>query len=211
MRGNLSVRVMRTCRRHATASFAIEPHELFVFPLTDGAVSEKTLAKDTGAGDVTERPRLHLYWLSVSASEMTSRWASLITYYINFTRTVCVCECVCARLSIPKTPPCPAPCHQPGPGVNDCAVRALSDLQHMGGLETHSYVFSAPDVTEYGLSGKKAISIIPTGLEDGPGVKLTTLTEYYGLQSPLTVTVQANLQCSVSTQPPWTCSEFNWI
>ena len=32
-----------------------------------------------------ERPRLHLYWLSVSASETTSHWASLITHYINIT------------------------------------------------------------------------------------------------------------------------------
>lgn len=80
--------------------FAIEPYELF-FLLTDGAVSEKTLAKDTGAGDVTERPRLHLYWLSVSASEMTSHWASLITHYINFTRTVCMCVCVSLSLYSP--------------------------------------------------------------------------------------------------------------
>lgn len=41
--------------------------------------------------DVTERPCLHLCWLSTRAAETTSDWASLITTYINFTHCVCAC------------------------------------------------------------------------------------------------------------------------
>lgn len=189
--------------------FAIEPYELF-FLLTDGAVSEKTLAKDTGAGDVTERPRLHLYWLSVSASEMTSLWASLITYYINFTRTVCMWVCVCVSL------------YSPDPTLHSTLSSARSKGQQPRRPRPVRFTtYGGPWDTFLCFPGtwrdrvwplqKKAISIIPTGLEDNPGVKLTMLTEYYGLQSPLTVNVQANLQCNVSTQPLWTCSVLNWI
>lgn len=98
--------------------------------------------------DVAERPCLHLYWLSVSASETTSHLASLITHYINFIQRV-------SSLS-PRPNVAQHPVIEQVQGSNGCAVRLLSDLQHTRGLETHP-----------SLQGD-AISIVRTGLEYSP-------------------------------------------
>lgn len=114
--------------------------------VTDGAVSLKTLVKDRTGQDVKECPRLHLYWLSVSASETTSHWASLITHYINSIQ--CVSQ-------FPRPSPSQHPLIKQVQRSNGCAVRLLSDLQHMRGLETHSHIFSAHYMAEYGLSWER--------------------------------------------------------
>lgn len=103
----------------------------------------KTLVKDRTGQDVKECPRLHLYWLSVSASETTSHWASLITHYINSIQ--CVSQ-------FPRPSPSQHPLIKQVQRSNGCAVRLLSDLQHMRGLETHSHIFSAHYMAEYSLS-----------------------------------------------------------
>lgn len=151
--------------------------------------------------DVMAHPCLHLYWLSVSASETTSHRACLITHYINFIQFVS---------PFPRLNPAQHPLIKQVQGSNGCAVRLLLDLQHTRGLETHSYVFSTQYLTWVRPLLGDAISTIPTGLEDAPcvTVSIELSKNYVDLKlctthpTAVTVTVQANLQCSIFLNAP---------
>lgn len=131
----------QTCWWHATVSVPLSCTSFFCSDRWCGQL--ENFGEGHNSQDVMEPPCLHLYWLSVSASETTLHWASLITHYINFIQCVSL---------FPRPNSALHPLMKQVQGSNGCAVRLLSDLQHMRGLETHSYIFSAYYLTEYGLS-----------------------------------------------------------
>lgn len=135
------VKATQTCWWHATVFLSLSCTSFFSSDRWCGQLENN--GEGHNSQDVMEPPRLHLYWLSVSASESTSHLAFLITHYINFIQ--------CMSL-FPRPNPAQPPLIKQVQGSNGFAFRLLSDLQHTRGLETHSYIFSTQYMTEYGLS-----------------------------------------------------------
>lgn len=143
------------------SAFLTELHQSF-FPLWQMARSAWKQRWRTRGQDVMERPFLHLYWLSVSASETTSDWTSHITHYIKLTQRGSVFSgSNCAQYRLIKLLQ----------GSNGCAVCSLSDLQHTKGPETLSYIFQFGTwLGEAYLRG--GISVIKIGLVKSPYLKV---------------------------------------